>query len=229
MADARPHSPSSAVSWAPREIVEAFLDEVCARHLARSRCGGASRLTLEMQATAIPRPARPVRCSASRSKQRALSRCSGPQAQSIEGMPSLMGNFLPVSGQTSCPSTISTSSSTWCSARRNGSSSRNSAGTSAGSGGSRARLAAVLTSAGYSSFSTIRATNSALNSDSTVSIFSTSMASGNPFLVFGDISMLCVSSFMAVRLREERRLQPVIPSKHLFPAQYVAPPKRRLP
>eukprot|EP00965_Chrysotila_dentata_P203017 6181471-Pleurochrysis_carterae.AAC.7 len=138
MADARPHSPSSAVSWAAREIVEAFLDEVCARHLARSRCGGASRLTLEMQATAIPRPARPVRCSASRSKQRALSRCSGPQAQSIEGMPSLMGNFLPVSGQTSCPSTISTSSSTWCSARRNGSSSRNSAGTSAGSGGSRA-------------------------------------------------------------------------------------------
>ena len=49
-------------------------------------------------------------------------------------------------------------------------------------------------SAGYSSFSTIRVMNSALNSASTSSTFSASIASGNPFRVPGDVSMLCVRS-----------------------------------
>lgn len=44
----------------------------------------------------------------------------------------------------------------------------------------------------------MRAVKSALNSASTSSIFSTStMASGYPLRVPGDMSMLCVSSFMA--------------------------------
>ena len=43
--------------------------------------------------------------------------------------------------------------------------------------------------------------NSALNSASTSSIFSTSMARGNPFRVPGDMSMLCVSSFIDTHVR----------------------------
>ena len=56
--------------------------------------------------------------------------------------------------------------------------------------------ATVATSAAHSSFSIMRAQKSALNSASTTSIFSTSMASGKPLRVPGDINILCVMSFI---------------------------------
>ena len=56
--------------------------------------------------------------------------------------------------------------------------------------------ATAATSAAHSSFSIMRAQKSALNSASTTSIFSTSMASGKPLRVPGDMSMLCVMSFI---------------------------------
>ena len=59
--------------------------------------------------------------------------------------------------------------------------------------------ATVATSAAHSSFSIMRAQKSALNSASTTSIFSTSMASGKPLRVPGDMSMLCVMSFIVSR------------------------------
>lgn len=62
----------------------------------------------------------------------------------------------------------------------------------------------------------MRAVNSPLNSASTVSIFSTSIASGYPFLVPGDMSMLCVSSFMARAepVRKESNTRNV--ARHVF-------------